>query len=178
MAELSTVARPYGKAAFQYAVAAGDLARWSEQLATAAAVSRQESMRKVMTSPALTAEQQAQTFIDVCGDALGDKARNFIRTLARNKRLILLPEIYALFEAQKAAHEKSVDIEVTAARALDADAERKLSEALSRRLERQVKLRTAVDEQLLGGAVIRAGDLVIDGSVRGRLAKLAEAIKS
>lgn len=178
MAELSTLARPYGRAAFEYAMAAGDLAGWSEQLATAAAVSREEAMQKVLMSPSMTSEQQAQTFIEVCGDALDDKGRNFIRTLAKNKRLSLLSEIHALFEAQKAAQEKSVDVEITTAFALGADAEQKLTQALTRRLEREVRLQTAVDEHLLGGVLIRAGDLVIDGSVRGRLAKLAEAMNS
>lgn len=178
MAELSTVARPYAKAAFEYALAAGDLAGWSAQLSTAAAVARQDVIKKVLASPAMTADQQAQTFIDVCGDALNDKGQNFIRVLAKNKRLALLSQIVVIYEAHKAAQEKSVDVELSTAFELDAAAQQKLAEALSGKLQREVKVTAVVDKQLLGGVLVRAGDLVIDGSVRGRLAKLAEAMNS
>ena len=178
MAELSTVARPYAKAAFEYALAAGDLAGWSAQLSTAAAVARQGVIKKVLASPAMTTDQQAQTFIDVCGDALNDKGQNFIRVLAKNKRLTLLPQIAVIFEAHKAAQEKSVDVELSTAFELDASAQQSLVQALSGKLQREVKVTAVVDKELLGGVLIRAGDLVIDGSVRGRLAKLAEAMNS
>lgn len=178
MAELSTLARPYAKAAFEYALAAGDLAGWSEQLATAAAVAQQEVISKVLATPAMTTAQQAQTFIDVCGDALSDKAQNFVRVLAENKRLKLLPQIAAIYEAHKAAQEKSVDVELSTAFELDAGAQQKLADALSGKLQREVKVTAVVNKELLGGVLVRAGDLVIDGSVRGRLAKLAEAMNS
>ncbi|WP_372749783.1 F0F1 ATP synthase subunit delta [Litorivivens sp.] len=178
MAELSTLARPYAKAAFEFALAAGDLAGWSVQLATAAAVAQQDVIKKVLASPAMTTAEQAQTFIDVCGDALSEKAQNFIRVLAQNKRLKLLPQIAVIFEAHKAAQEKSVDVELSTAYELDAETQQKLAEALSGKLQREVKVTAVVNKELLGGVLVRAGDLVIDGSVRGRLAKLAEAMHS
>ena len=178
MAELSTLARPYARAAFEYARDRGELAQWSQQLALAAAVTRQQAMAAVLTSPSLTAQQQAQTLGEVCGEALDGAARNFITILADNKRLALLPQIAALFEQYKADQEKSVDVEVVSAFALGDTARDKLTAALGRKLEREVKVRTAVDADLLGGVLIRAGDLVIDGSVRGRLNKLAEALNS
>ncbi|HCS27150.1 MAG TPA: F0F1 ATP synthase subunit delta [Spongiibacteraceae bacterium] len=178
MAELSTLARPYAKAAFEYALAAGDLAGWSDQLATAAAVAQQDVMEKVLASPSMTSSQQAQAFIDVCGDALNDKAQNFIKVLAENKRLALLAEISAIYEAHKAAQEKSVDVELSTAFELDADTQQKLAAALSGKLQREVNVTAVVNKELLGGVLVRAGDLVIDGSVRGRLAKLAEAMNS
>lgn len=178
MAELSTLARPYAKAAFAYALAAGDLAGWSDQLATAAAVSQQDTMKRVLASPSLMSSQQAQAFIDVCGDVLTEKGQNFIRVLAENKRLALLPQIYAGFEAHKSAQEKTVDVEFSTAFELDADTRQKLAEALSGKLQREVNVTTVVNKSLLGGVLVKAGDLVIDGSVRGRLAKLAEAMNS
>lgn len=178
MAELSTLARPYAKAAFEYALAAGELALWAEQLATAAAVAQQETMLKVLASPSMTSAQQAQSFVDVCGDAIGDKVQNFVKALAENKRLSLLPEIFALFEAHKAAQEKSVDVRISTAIDLAADTQQKLEQALKAKLEREVNVTTEVDKALLGGVLIKAGDLVIDGTVRGRLAKLAEAMNS
>ncbi len=178
MAELSTLARPYAKAAFEYARAANDLQGWSEQLAAAAAVAQQETMQSVLASPSLTSEQQAQAFVDVCGDALNAKGSNFVKVLAANKRLALLPEIYALFEAHRAAQEKSVDVAITTAIELDADTQQKLAQALKSKLDREVSVQVTVDEKLLGGVVIKAGDLVIDGSLRGRLAKLAAAMNA
>ena len=132
----------------------------------------------MLGNPSLTAEQQAGTLTDVCGDALDVQAGNFIAVLASNKRLALLPEISSLFEQYKANQEKSVDVEVVSAFDLSDTARDKLAEALGTKLERQVKVRTSTDSDLLGGVLIRAGDLVIDGSVRGRLNKLAEALNS
>jgi F-type H+-transporting ATPase subunit delta len=178
MAELSTLARPYAKAAFEYAVAAGDLASWSNQLVTAAAVAQAENMVKVLTSPSLTSEQQAQSFIDVCGDALNVNGQNFVKVLAENKRLALLPQVSALFDEFKANREKSVEVEVSTAFELDASVQEKLATALSGKLEREVNLNAVVDKDLIGGVLVRAADVVIDGSIRGRLNKLAEAMNS
>lgn len=178
MAELSTLARPYAKAAFEYALSANDLAGWSKQLSVAANVANTEKMQKVLSSPSLTSEQQAQRFIDVCTDELDAKVQNFIRVLAENKRLPLLPQISVLYEEFKANREKSVDVDVSTAFTLDAELQAQLKKALSSKLDREVNLRTLVDEDLIGGVVIRAADVVIDNSLRGRLAKLAEAMSS
>ena len=177
MAELSTLARPYARAAFEYAVNA-DLDAWSSQLALVAAVAQAENMVKILSSPSLTSKQQAQHFVDVCGDELSSQAKNFISVLAENKRLALLPEISALYEQFKANREKSVDVEVATAFELDAAIQEKLATALSTTLEREVTVQTTIDKNLLGGVVIRAADVVIDGSIRGRLNKLAEAMNS
>ena len=178
MAELSTLARPYAKAAFEYAREHDALAQWSEQLATAAAVSANEGMDTVLDNPSLTDEQQAQTMNEVCGDATGQEVKNFVSILASNKRLSLLPEISAQFELLKSNLEKSVDVEVVSAFDLDENTAGKLADVLGKKLEREVKVSTSTDQDLLGGVLIRAGDLVIDGSVRGRLNKLAEAMNS
>jgi F-type H+-transporting ATPase subunit delta len=178
MAELSTIARPYAKAAFEYARDHGQLSQWAEQLATASAVVADQGLQAALNDPALTAEQQARIFSDVCGDALGVQVRKFIEVLTANKRLTLLPEINLLFAQYKANQEKTVDVDVISAFDL-ADATReKLAAVLSKKLERQVNVRTSTDKHLLGGVLIRAGDLVIDGSVRGRLNKLAAAMNS
>ena len=178
MAELSTLARPYAKAAFAYAREKEVLAQWSEQLLTAAAVTTDAAMARVLTNPSLTNEQRAQTLIDVCGDVLGGEARNFVSILAANKRLALLPEISSQFELFKANQEKSIEVEVVSAFDLSDAMTARLAEALGEKLEREVRVSTSTDKDLLGGVLIRAGDLVIDGSVRGRLNKLAEALNS
>lgn len=178
MAELSTLARPYAKAAFEFADSVNELTEWSTQLATAATVAQAENIAKMLSSPSLTTDRQAQSFIEVCGDALNGKAQNFIKVLAANKRLALLPEISALFEGFKANREKTVDVDIATAFELDAGIQDQLAKALTSKLEREVKVQATVDKSLLGGVVIRAADVVIDGSVRGRLAKLGEALKA
>lgn len=178
MAELSTLARPYAKAAFEYASAANHLQGWSTSLATAAAVTQQTAVQQLLSSPNYTAEQQANAVIEICGDQLSDKEQNFLRIVAENRRLQLLPQVSAQFNVMKANREKAVDVDVVSATELDDEQQQKLSDALSVKLERTVKLQVSVDKSLLGGALIRAGDTVIDGSIRGRLAKLAESLNS
>lgn len=178
MAELSTLARPYARAAFEYAAQAGELQSWSDSLATAGAVTQQPSVVKLLSSPSVTAQQQATALIEICGDALDEKGQNFLTVLSENHRLHLLPEISLQFDILKANREKAVDVELVAAHELDAEQQQKLSDALSAKLERKVNMQVSLDKNLLGGAVIRAGDLVIDGSIRGRLAKLAESLHS
>ena len=178
MAELTTLARPYAKAAFEYAQAHQQLAAWSAMLGLAAAVSQDDTMQRVLKAPRLTSAQKAASFVEVCGDKFDAQAQNFIHVISENGRLVLLPEIAEQFELYKAEQEKSVDVEVTSAFALSAEQQDKLAKVLSARLSREVRLHAAEDSSLIGGVVIRAGDLVIDGSVRGKLAKLAEALKS
>lgn len=178
MAELSTVARPYAKAAFEYARGKDALVAWSGQLGTAAAVTMDSTVEAALGRPSTTAEQQAKMVTEICGDALGEDVRNYVAILASNKRLTLLPEIYSLFAQYKANFEKSVDVEVVSAFDLAETTRDTLAAVLGKKLEREVKVSTSTDKDLLGGVLIRAGDLVIDGSVRGRLNKLAEAMNA
>ncbi|MEG5264909.1 F0F1 ATP synthase subunit delta [Pseudomonas sp. JDS28PS106] len=178
MAELTTLARPYAKAAFEHAQAHQQLANWSAMLGLAAAVSQDDTMQRMLKAPRLTSAQKATAFIEVCGDKFDAKAQNFIQVVAENDRLPLLPEIAELFDLYKAEQEKSVDVDVTSAFALNQEQQDKLAKVLSARLGREVRLHAAEDPTLIGGVVIRAGDLVIDGSVRGKISQLAEALKS
>ena len=155
MAELITLARPYAKAAFETALQDDALDKWSNMIALS-----------------------AQAFIGVCGDELDEKGKNFISLLAENKRLVLLWEISSLFETLKANQEMSVDVEITTAFEISSDVSNKLAQALKDRLKREIILATSVDQSLIGGAIIRAGDNVIDSSVRGKLSKLAESMNS
>jgi F-type H+-transporting ATPase subunit delta len=178
MAELSTLARPYAKAAFEYAVEAKDVQGWSDSLSLAASVAQQPAVEKLLSSPSATAVKQAEAVQNICGDELATACQNFISILSENRRLQLLPQISQQFEIMKANLEKAVDVDVVAASKLDAAQQKALSKALSAKLERKVNLQVSLDKSLLGGAVIRAGDTVIDGSIRGRLTKLAESLNS
>jgi len=176
MAELTTLARPYAKAAFEFARTAKDLKGWQRALHQAATVSLHEQIQAVLSSPNMTSTQKGSIFCDVCGDVVDDRQKNFMMILAENNRLDLLPEVYELFELYKANQEKTVDVEISTAFDISAELEQKLAATLKAKLDRDVDLKTAVDKSLIGGALIRAGDTVIDGSARGRLAKLAEAM--
>jgi len=178
MAELITLARPYAKAAFEVAMADSGLENWSKMLAVVASITDHEVVAAMLSSPSLAAEQLAQSLIDVCGDELDGKGQNFIRLLAENKRLSLLPEISTLFEILKANQERAVDVEITTAFEISPEVSNQLAQALKTRLQREINLSTQVNQSLIGGAIIRAGDTVIDNSVRGKLSKLAESMNS
>jgi F-type H+-transporting ATPase subunit delta len=178
MAEKSTIARPYAKALFELALGQKKLDAWSEVLARAAVVVRDERVRPLLTSPHVTTDQLAQLVIDVVGGKLDEDGRNFLRVLAQNRRLGFLPEIAAIYEKFKAEEENTLDVTVTSAVALDAALQKKFAAALKERLRRDVRLRSETDPSLLGGAILRADDLVIDGSLRGRLERLGAELKA
>lgn len=178
MAESITLARPYARAAFEVAVADGQLQEWSGGLSSLAALAAEKKIRALLASPALTAADKSAAVLEVLGEVFSKKFANFIVALAENKRLTLLPEIRDLFLVLKADYEKAVDVSVTTAYPINADLLDKLSRALAEKLGRRVKLSSAVDQSLLGGALIRAGDTVIDGSVKGRLTRLAETMNA
>lgn len=173
MADKSTVARPYAKAAFEEARDRKRLGPWSEALRTAAAVIGDPRVEALLGNPRVTPEELAMLVIEIAGPQLDEEGRNFVRTLADNRRLALLPEISALFDELKGEAEGVIDVTVTSAAPLDDSELGKLTAALQRRLGRSVRLQCATDPALLGGAVLRAGDLVIDGSLRGRLERIA-----
>lgn len=176
MAELTTLARPYAKAAFEVARSAKELDSWSAALALTAIVSEQSSVAKLLESPTLTAEQKAAVFTDLCGDEINAKVKSFISVLSDNKRLGLLRSIQEQFEQLKSQQEKFSDVKVISAFELDSSVEKALAEKLKTVLESDITLNTSVDASILGGVIVRAGDTVIDGSVKGRLSKLAESL--
>ncbi len=178
MAERATIARPYAKAAFEYARDANAFAAWSAGLNAARDIVADPRVAPLTKSPAWTAADLASLVSDVAGDELDAGMRNFVRVLAENRRLLLLPEIAAHYAELRAAVENTVDVEVISAVELDAAQRDKLSRALATRLKREVHMRNSVDASLLGGAVLRAGDLVIDGSLKGRLQRLATELTS
>lgn len=176
MAEKATIARPYARAAFEYAKQHGNFAQWSQSLAVAAAVSADPAVKRLLNHPRVAASQLVTVIGEVGGAQFDESVRNFIATLANNRRLGLLPEITAMYEVMRAEVEGVADVEVISAVPLDASQQQRLSGALKTRLKREVRMRCSVDAALLGGAVVRYGDLVIDGSVKERLARLAHVI--
>lgn len=178
MAERATIARPYAKAAFEYARDSDTFAQWSRGLAMAAEIVADPQVAALTRSPRWTASDLAGLISEAAGPALDAGMHNFVRVLAENHRLTLLPEIAVHYEMLRGAVENTIDVEVISAVALDADQQKSLGAALSTRLKRRVRMQNSVDSALLGGALVRAGDLVIDGSLKGRLERLATALVS
>ena len=173
MADKTTIARPYAKAAFEEAKSANHLGAWSETLRTASTVVQDASVQKLLGNPSVTNADLAKLVADLAGPQLDGQGRNFVQTLAENRRLAYLPEISALFDELKDEAEGVIDVTVTSAAPLENSQRETLSAALQRRLKREVRLHCETDPALIGGAVLRAGDLVIDGSVRSRLDRIA-----
>ena len=176
MADRRTIARPYARAAFQEARGDKRLGEWSHAINTGAAVVKDERVQNLMGNPHVSAEQLAELVIGIAGNGLDQEGRNFVQTLAENRRLGYLPEIADIFNELKDAEEGIVDVTVTSAAPLDQQQQLTLTEALARKLKRQVRLHCETDAALIGGAVLRAGDLVIDGSLRTRLDRLANEL--
>ena len=173
MAERITTARPYAKAIFALARKNNSLAATADGLVLGAQVVAHPDVHSLLGSPHVTAAQLSELVNGIAGGKLDENGRDFITLLAQNRRLGFLPEIAALFAQMKAEVENAVEVEVTSATALTPDQEGRYAAALQKKLGRTVRLRTKVDQTLLGGAVLRAGDLVIDGSIKGRLDRLA-----
>jgi F-type H+-transporting ATPase subunit delta len=185
VADNNTIARPYAEAAFEVASEAGDLAAWSEALEAGGALLADGRVAKFLANPSLTDEQRLQFLGDLFTSAdsaqsvfAGDDAKgeNFLKLLLEYGRVGVLPEIAEHFAALKAAVEHTVDVTVTAAAPLNDAQKDALALALKERLGCDVRLQTEIDETLIGGAVIRAGDVVIDGSLRARLSALSNAL--
>lgn len=178
MAADKTVSRPYAKAAFEEARESGRLEEWSRGLAVAAQVVHDPRVQRLLDDPRVASAELARLIAGIAGPQLGETGRNFVLTLAENHRLAYLPEISAIFEELKDEAEGVADVTVTSAAELDEAQRRRLSEALARRLKRRVRLHCHTDPGLIGGAVLRAGDLVIDGSLRARLERMAYELTS
>jgi F-type H+-transporting ATPase subunit delta len=174
MSERITIARPYAKAIFALAREAKTLDATAKGLTRAAEAAADPRVRGLLGHPRVTSAQLADLVNDVA--SLDEHGRNFITLLAQNRRLGFLPEIAALFAQMKAEVENAVEVEVVAATALTPEQESRYAAAMQKKLGRSVRLRTRIDQSLLGGAVLRAGDLVIDGSIKGRLERLANEL--
>jgi F-type H+-transporting ATPase subunit delta len=174
--KMTTIARPYVAAAFECAEAKNALPAWETMLNNAAQLTADAKVQALLATPGMTTEALGDFYCDLLATSLDTERTNFIRLLAENKRLSVLPDIAQLFQEARASREKTMKVEVWSAIPLDEAYQQKLITALTRRLQRQVTLQCEIDPALLGGVLVRAGDLVIDGSIRGKLNRLNEFI--
>jgi F-type H+-transporting ATPase subunit delta len=183
MSQALTLARPYARAAFAIAREAGAAAQWSDAFAFAARVSADPRVKSLLGHPQLGRADAVALLSPPAAGGSGapdlfanDRFGDFLSVLADNRRLALLPEIAGLFEELRAEAERIVKARITSAATLPATELDSVKAALKRRFGRDVELETAVDESLIGGAVIDAGDIVIDGSLKSKLARLQSAL--
>lgn len=176
MAESLTIARPYAEAAFDLAREANALPSWSDALRRLATVIGTESARELIGNPRLTNEQVSQLIADASGQ-LGAEQANFVRVLADNERLAVLPEIAGLFEQLRNAHEGVLDAQIRSAYPLVEQQIDDIVATLAEKYGKRIKASVTVDAGLIGGVAVKIGDEVIDASVRGKLARMASAMK-
>ncbi|MBQ1783962.1 MAG: F0F1 ATP synthase subunit delta [Gammaproteobacteria bacterium] len=177
MADLTTVARPYASAAFEFAVANHAVARWSDMLAFCASVAADPIVQSLLVSGE-RAERVAEIFLSVVEDQVDAHGANLIKIMAENGRLAAVPVVATMFEAHRAEFEKVADVAVTSSMPLSNAQEQQIVSTMEKRLGRKVKLSVTIDAALIGGVVIQAGDIVIDGSVRGQLERLTETLQA
>jgi len=176
MAEAISVARPYAVAVFDQASNLGDFKGWSDTLQTMAECVNHPEIGALIVNPRVDRSQLEGLMLAVCGEKTSTFERNFVKFLVENHRLILLPEIAAIFELMRAEAEQSVDVEITSAFDLDEAQKQKITVAMNKRMGRDVRLSCKTNSDLLGGIIIRSGDKVIDGSARTNLSELAHAL--
>jgi len=182
MADTSTVARPYAKALFDLASGERKLGLWSAALRAAAAVVADAGARRALANPGFDDGARAAFVGSIAGAIKGGElltsptGQNLLKLLAENDRLTALPEIAAQFDLLKAEAENKVNVTVTSATPVDKALAEQIKQSLEQKLERTVELTLAVDASLIGGAIIQADDMVIDGSVRTRLQRLTETL--
>ena len=175
MSELTTIARPYAKAAFDFALEKGQLDKWQGMLQFSALVAENDEVSGYLTS-SLSSQQVADLFIAICGEQLDQFGQNFIRVMAENKRLSALPSVLDSFLTLRAEHEAVKDVFVTSATKLTEAQAEKITTAIQKKLGKAVRLTTSVDSSLLAGVIIRYDDTVIDGSSRGQLSRLSQEL--
>lgn len=176
MAESLTIARPYAEAAFKLARELGQLPSWSDALSRLATVAGTDVARELVGNPGLSDDRLAGLLADAAGE-LSPEQRNFVQVLASNERFPVMAEIAAQFESLRHAHEGVLEAQVSSAYPLTDEQLGEIVATLEGRFGRKVQATVAVEPELIGGVSIRIGDEVMDASVRGKLAKLAGALK-
>ena len=178
MSNATTLARPYAKAAFELASADNTVASWDGMLGLAGAAVTEKSLAGLLESPHASSGQIVQILTDTAGERFDEKFRKFLAVLAENKRLALLPEIMLLYQELREDAEKLLRVRVVSAFPLDEDQATRLQQALAKRFDREILLEPEVDKSVIGGAVIYAGDQVIDGSLKDRLTRLSNSLSN
>jgi F-type H+-transporting ATPase subunit delta len=174
--KLARFARPYARAVFDYAQEQQQLAAWSDRLRIMAEYIQQPCVRQILRNPEYSVHMRCEAILALGQSVLDQAGQNFIKILAHYQRLLVLPDIYLLFEQFRAAVEKTLSVQVKSAVTLSVAQIEKLKAALAKKFGQAVELVCEIDPALLGGFIVSAGDRVMDVSVRGQFEKLKEAV--
>jgi len=174
--DATTIARPYAEAVYARAIETDKLDLWSDILSLLATAAKDPALSALIASPKLDRDQMTELMLDLGGGRLSDEGQNLVRVLIENGRLGVLPEIAGLYEARKAEHKGLLDVEVRSAFGLESAQVQQIADALKRKLGREINITSEEAPELIGGFRLRAGDMVIDGSVSGQLGKLANEL--
>jgi F-type H+-transporting ATPase subunit delta len=177
MSELATLARPYAAAAFKRSFETGTTEKWSKSLAFMSAVLNDKEMSVVVDNPKVSKAGLSALMLDICQGQVDEEGANFLKLLVQNNRLTLAPTIAALFEAYKAESEGYIDVEVATAYAFSKEEKQSFTSTLEKTLSKKVHMKVTVDKSLIGGVLVRAGDRVIDGSIKGQLQHMQKALQ-
>ncbi len=176
MSSLTTLARPYAKAAFELAEAEQALTGWDDMLGLASDIVTEPSMASLLGNPDFSNTQAVELITGVAGEAFDRRFQDFLKVLTDNDRLSLLPQICELYQALREEAENRLSVKVVSAIPLDEEQTGRMQQALARRFDCEIELENEIDADIIGGAVVYAGDQVIDGSLRGRLQKLSNSL--
>ena len=187
MADNNTIARPYAQAIFDIAQESGEIDKWANSLEHGKAILADDQLLEFLSKPSLSSEQKFTFITSIFAEIPDEKmifsgnhnaGSNFIKLLIENSRIAVFPEIAQHFTALKSNIENSVNVTVTSASPLSDEQKSQIGKALKKRFDSEIFIQTEIDESLVGGAIIRAGDVVIDGSLKASLKGLANAINS
>ncbi|MCX7086350.1 MAG: F0F1 ATP synthase subunit delta [Methylococcales bacterium] len=177
MSELATLARPYAAAVFKRAKETNATKEWSQSLSFMSAVLENEDIAVVVDNPKVNKQKLSELMLDICQEQLTAENSNFLKLLVHNNRLVLLPQIAKLYESYKAEDEGYVEVEVVSAYTLSKEAKQSFSVTLEKTLGKKIHMNVSVDKTLIGGVLVRAGDRVIDGTIKGRLQHMHKALQ-
>ena len=176
MSNVTTLARPYAKAAFDLADAGNATGSWNDMLALASSLVSEESIAVLLQSPEVSGKQLVEVFSDIAAESFDDRFRDYLSVLAENKRFPLIPEIARLYQKLREEADKLLRVRVVSAFALDENQATRMKDALAQRYEREILLESEVDRSIIGGAIVYADGQVIDGSLKDRLSKLSNSL--
>jgi len=178
MSELKTIARPYAKATFRYAIANHSLEQWLAMLNALSIVAENSQVQAILKNPKISHDESGRFFNDVLSNVLDEHGKNFVKLLAEKGRLKALPAIFSLFFSMYEEHQKTVTATVTAASPLNEQQLESLKQALEKRLQHKIIIETTIDPTVYGGVRVQANDLVIDGTIKGRMQRLFENLNA
>ncbi len=176
MSDFTTAARPYANAVYDTAKESNTLDSWSDALANLAAVVSDDQLSELLDNPGTGNSEKGELLLQILGDSLNQQQQNLVKLMAENGRLKIMPDVVEQFEVERAKAENKIEAEVISAFELTAEQTSELINTLKNKLGKDITLTTMVDESLIGGVVIKAGDTIIDASMKSELDSLTLAL--